>query len=133
MKSSARAARGTDGVTEAGEAGRPYALLADGATMTIRSATPGDYQAADAVSTYAVADRLQPGAVRSAAVQAGPSTVGRPCRRARTSRPIRARPWIMIRVLTTAASVPVAAWVPLTKLYSPCQRATSKMLPPDRL
>ena len=39
----------------------------------------------------------------------------------------------MIRVVTTAASRPVAAWVPLTKLYSPCQTATSKMLPPDRL
>ena len=38
----------------------------------------------------------------------------------------------MIRVVTTAASMPVAAWVPLTKLYSPCQTATSRMLPPDR-
>ena len=45
MKSSARPARGIDRATEAGEAGRSYALLADGTTMTIRSATPGDYQA----------------------------------------------------------------------------------------
>ena len=45
MRSSARPARGTDRVTEVGEAGRSYALLADGTTMTIRPATPGDYQA----------------------------------------------------------------------------------------
>jgi acyl-CoA synthetase (NDP forming)/GNAT superfamily N-acetyltransferase len=32
-------------VTEAGAAGRSYALLADGTTMTIRPAAPGDYQA----------------------------------------------------------------------------------------
>ena len=40
---------------------------------------------------------------------------------------------IMIRVLTTAASMPVAAWVAATELYSPCQTITSRMLPPDRL
>ena len=34
-----------DRVTEAAQAGRSYALLADGTTMTIRPAAPGDYQA----------------------------------------------------------------------------------------
>jgi acyl-CoA synthetase (NDP forming)/GNAT superfamily N-acetyltransferase len=41
-------ARGADRVTGAGEvggSGRSYALLADGTTMTIRPAAPGDYQA----------------------------------------------------------------------------------------
>ena len=45
MRSSARPARGADRVTEAAQAGRSYALLADGTTMTIRPAAPGDYQA----------------------------------------------------------------------------------------
>ena len=45
MRSSARPARGTDRVTEAAQAGRSYALLADGTTMTIRPSAPGDYQA----------------------------------------------------------------------------------------
>ena len=44
MRSSARPAR-ADRVTEAAQAGRSYALLADGTTMTIRPAAPGDYQA----------------------------------------------------------------------------------------
>jgi len=44
VTSSARPARDADRVTEAGQAGRSYALLADGTTMTIRPATPGDYQ-----------------------------------------------------------------------------------------
>jgi acyl-CoA synthetase (NDP forming)/GNAT superfamily N-acetyltransferase len=42
VKSSARPARDADRATEAG---RSYALLVDGTTMTIRPATPGDYQA----------------------------------------------------------------------------------------
>ena len=42
MKSSARPARDAGRATGAG---RSYALLADGTTMTIRPATPGDYQA----------------------------------------------------------------------------------------
>jgi hypothetical protein len=52
----------------------------------------------------------------SARDHAGPSTEGAPRRRARSSSTISATPWIMIRVLTTAASMPVAAWVPLTTL-----------------
>jgi acyl-CoA synthetase (NDP forming)/GNAT superfamily N-acetyltransferase len=42
VRPSARPASRADRVTEAG---RSYALLADGTTMTIRSAAPGDYQA----------------------------------------------------------------------------------------
>ena len=45
MRSSARPARRADRVTEAAQAGRSYALLADGTTMTIRPAAPRDYQA----------------------------------------------------------------------------------------
>ena len=45
MRSSASPVRRADRVTEAAQAGRSYALLADGTTMTIRPAAPGDYQA----------------------------------------------------------------------------------------
>jgi acyl-CoA synthetase (NDP forming)/GNAT superfamily N-acetyltransferase len=45
VRPSARSAADADRVTGAGEAGRSYALLADGTTMTIRPATPRDYQA----------------------------------------------------------------------------------------
>ena len=39
----------------------------------------------------------------------------------------------MTSVLSTAASMPVAAWLPATMLYSPCHITTSRMLPPERL
>jgi acyl-CoA synthetase (NDP forming)/GNAT superfamily N-acetyltransferase len=45
VKSSARPARDADRVTEAGQGGRSYALLADGTTMIIRPAAREDYQA----------------------------------------------------------------------------------------
>ena len=45
MRSSARPVRRADRGTKAAQAGRSYALLADGTTMTIRPAAPGDYQA----------------------------------------------------------------------------------------
>ena len=45
MRSSAKPARDADRVAAAEVAGRSYALLADGTTMTIRPAAPEDYQA----------------------------------------------------------------------------------------
>jgi len=89
-----------------------WAMISQNATtnMVIQTTTP-DHLRGRVMSVYALLflGVAPAGSRRSPWRAAGPSTDGRPCRRARTSRMMRRTPWIMTRVLTTAATMPVAA------------------------